>query len=87
MTYFVYAIISEEGHHYVGQTSDLFRRLFEHNNQLSHSTKHGRNWQIFLREEYSSRADAMKREKWLKSGIGRKWLCDNIPEWSPPKAE
>lgn len=51
MGYTVYIISSIEGYHYTGQTSNLERRLFEHNNQLSHSTKHGHNWrEIWLKQ-------------------------------------
>ncbi len=84
---YVYLLISDEGFHYIGQTPDLNRRLSEHNSHISHSTKHGNNWKIIYTEEFSSRSEAMKREKWLKSGIGRRWIIDNIPGWSPPKAE
>jgi putative endonuclease len=87
MNYYVYIIKSIEGFHYTGQTSDLEKRLFEHNHQLSHSTKHGHNWEIIFKEEYTTRSEAMKREKWLKSGAGRNWLVRNLPGWSPPRAE
>jgi predicted GIY-YIG superfamily endonuclease len=42
----VYILHSEEGHQYIGQTSEIARRLSEHNSHLSHSTKHGNNWKI-----------------------------------------
>jgi hypothetical protein len=29
----------------------------------------------------------MKMEKWLKTGIGRKWLDDTIGRAGPPKAD
>ena len=87
MPFFVYLLKSDEGYHYIGQTPDLNRRLIEHNSHLAHSTKHGHNWQIIYTEEYNTRSEAMKREKWLKSGIGREWVINNIPGWSPPPAE
>ena len=87
MKYFVYLLLSQEGYHYIGHTPDLDRRLSEHNSHTNHSTKHGNNWKIIYTEELSSRSEAMKREKWLKSGVGREWAKKNIKEWSPPKAE
>ncbi|MGB9772973.1 MAG: GIY-YIG nuclease family protein [Bacteroidota bacterium] len=87
MGFFVYILISAEGHRYIGHTSDITRRLYEHNSGLCHSTKHGHNWEVVHLEKFSSRAEAMNREKWLKSGIGRSWLQANIAGWSPPKAE
>ena len=79
--------MSEEGYHYTGQTPDLERRLAEHNSGLSKSTKHGKNWKYIHMEAFPTRSEAMKREKWLKSGIGREWIKRNIAGWSPPKAE
>ncbi len=87
MTYYVYLLKSEEGYHYIGQTPDLGRRLSEHNPHTTHSTKHGNNWRIIYTEEFASRSEAMKREKWLKSGVGREWIKNNVLGWSPPKVE
>jgi len=85
--FYIYIIRSEEGNHYTGHTLDLQRRLTAHNSGLSHSTKHGHNWKLIHTEVYITRAEAMKREKWLKSGVGREWIKKNIAGWSPPKAE
>jgi len=87
MNYYVYVIKSREGFYYKGHTPDLQKRLIEHNNGLCHSTKHGSNWQIIYKEEFQTRSETMKREKWLKSGIGREWFKRKITGWSPPKAE
>ena len=73
--YYVYIIKSEEGFIYTGQTDNPQRRLFEHNNHsLSRWTKKGNNWKIVHLEEFLTRAEAMKREKWLKTGKGREFL-------------
>jgi len=88
MPYYVYLIVSEEGHHYTGHTPDLKRRLAEHNAGLSHATKHGKQWRIvYTTEEFPTRKEAMKRERWLKSGVGREWIKNTIAGWSPPQAE
>lgn len=78
MKFTVYVIQSDEGHRYTGQTNDLERRLIEHNNGLSHSTKHGRNWKVIYSEEKSTHSEAIKFEKWLKTGVGREWLEGKI---------
>ena len=83
MSFYIYLIVSEEGYHYTGHTPDLQRRLAEHNSGLSHATKQGNNWRVVHTEEYATRGEAMKREKWLKSGVGRKWINDTIAGWSP----
>jgi putative endonuclease len=87
MKYYVYLIVSQEGYHYTGHTPEPFRRLAEHNAGLTHATKHGKKWRIIYTEEFRSRSEAMRREKWLKSGVGRAWTKKNIAGWSPPKAE
>ena len=79
MSYFVYVLISEStGRRYVGQTDDLNRRLAEHNspehNLAKFTTKHPGPWRLAHSEELSTRAEAMRRERWLKTGVGRRWL-------------
>ena len=72
---YVYVIMSAEGFRYIGITDDLDRRIMEHNDHsLSFWTKRGTNWKIVHVEDYPSPSEAMKREKWLKSGVGREFL-------------
>lgn len=72
----VYALYSVDFNKiYIGQTEDIQRRLFEHNNGLLSSyTKRYKPWQIVYTEEYSTRVEAMKREKQLKSQKGREFI-------------
>ena len=71
----VYALYSKSiDRLYIGQTSDLERRLFEHSNGLSRFTKRASDWKLIHNETFESRLEAMKREKQLKSGGGRKFL-------------
>ena len=75
MRYYVYVIKSLEGYYYTGSTEDLERRLSEHNNKSkSFWTKRGSNWEVIYCEEFESRQEAMKRERWMKSGHGKKLL-------------
>jgi len=69
--FFVYIIKSEEGFIYTGSTSDLEKRLFQHNNKLAGWTKRGNNWKVIHSEIFDSLSEARKREKWYKSGAGR----------------
>jgi len=87
MAYYTYVIISDEGYHYTGHTADLDLRVERHFMKTTHYTKRGKNWRIIYSKEFSSRAEAMKHEKWLKSGSGREWAKVNVAGWSPPKAE
>jgi putative endonuclease len=62
------------GNLYIGQTEDLPRRLTEHRTGLGRYTRRRGPWQLVYQEEYTTRSEAMKREKALKSGQGREWL-------------
>ncbi len=59
---------------YIGQTSDLNRRLSDHNSGKSTHTSRYIPWEIFYSEGFSSRSEAMKREKQLKSQKEREFI-------------
>jgi len=60
---------------YVGYSSDLLNRVKSHN-ELGNKgwTIKFRPWQIVHTEVFESKADAMKREKQLKTAAGREWI-------------
>ncbi len=77
--FYIYVLWSERiRKRYVGYTSDITKRIHEHNNGNSKFTKGGVPWKLVYSEELSSKAEATKREKYLKSGAGRKWLDENV---------
>lgn len=60
-------------------SSDIQRRILEHNNGEVFSTKGFRPWVlIFLEDCGTDRNHARQREKYWKSGIGKEQL-KNIP--------
>ncbi|OGF49251.1 MAG: hypothetical protein A2231_06325 [Candidatus Firestonebacteria bacterium RIFOXYA2_FULL_40_8] len=67
---------------YVGYTSDLKRRLLGHNGAFGISSKHTKRnsgpWKLIYKEEYSTKTEAIIREKFFKSGQGREWRKNNI---------
>ena len=70
----VYVLRGASGKRYVGITNDLPRRLREH---ASRNTKAGQmlgDFALIYSEEYPGYTAARHREKFLKSGQGRKWL-------------
>ena len=97
MPFWVYILESEStGKIYIGHTSDLERRLREHNETESGRRRYTRKqrgpWRFAYYEEFSSRPEAMAREKALKSGWGRKWIHENVfagplNRQSPPEAD
>ncbi len=67
----VYIIKSQKtGEYYVGQTNDLTDRLHRHNAGYEISTKAGVPWLLIHREEFTSRSDAVNREKEIKGYKG-----------------
>jgi restriction endonuclease S subunit/predicted GIY-YIG superfamily endonuclease len=77
--FFVYAIRCDNDSIYIGQTQDLQKRWKEHlAGQASDWTSQHKPLLIVHHEEYSSREEAVAREKWLKTGFGRKWIRREI---------
>jgi putative endonuclease len=82
MKYYVYIIKSYEGFRYTGFTEDLDKRLIEHNEKiLSFWTKRGTNWKLIYKEEFENKVEALKREKWFKTGVGRDFLKKNVSDY------
>jgi putative endonuclease len=66
---FVYMLRSmKNGALYVGSTDNVARRLREHNDGLSISTKRYAPWRYIYFEGYASPEDAYNRESQLKIG-------------------
>jgi len=64
---------------YIGFTSNLEQRFLSHNQlaKKGYTVKY-RPWVVIHTEEFSSKADAMKREKQLKSNRGREFIWELI---------
>ena len=73
---FTVYILHSEVHNkiYIGYTSDLSARLLSHN-ELSNKgwTKKFRPWKVIYTEKFDTVAEALSREKELKSANGRKF--------------
>ncbi len=85
----VYLIEGEpKGTWYIGYTTDLKRRLVEHNNHKNVSTSKESKWKLIYCETYVNKMDALGREKFLKSGSGwrfmKKQLSHFLTERSSP---
>lgn len=72
--YWVYCLHSREGLRYVGQTSDLQKRISEHNSGESKWTRRGNDWKLVYSEELETRSEAVRRERYFKTGVGREYL-------------
>ena len=73
--FIVYVLQSEkDGTYYTGYTTDINKRISQHNSGESKSTKNKRPYKLVYNEVYYTRSEAMKREKYLKTGKGREFL-------------
>jgi len=62
---------------YVGSTTDIQRRISEHNSGKHFFTKRYLPWVVVYSEEFSELSTARKREKYLKSVAGRRFIKFN----------
>lgn len=73
--YFVYAIHCHNDAIYIGQTSDLQKRWRQHCGGIAsdYTRRYGAN-RIVHYEWLRNKKQALRRERWLKTGFGRMWL-------------
>jgi len=76
----VYILYSEKyGKTYTGFTSDLINRMRSHNQFATKGfTYRYRPWTVAYLEWFSTKKEAMERERFLKSGQGREWVKDKL---------
>ncbi|MCB0482219.1 MAG: GIY-YIG nuclease family protein [Flavobacteriales bacterium] len=76
-TFFTYILYSKKlEKYYVGQSSDLFQRIENHNSGLSKFTKNGIPWTLIWSTELPSRQEALILEKKIKN-MGAKRFLEN----------
>ncbi len=79
--YWVYILYSPQfKKSYIGQTNNLDARIERHNAGQVTSTKRYKPWVIIHTEKFSTRSEAMKKETFLKSGMGREFIKTIIKE-------
>jgi len=76
----VYILYSEKfNKHYTGFTSNLIQRFKSHNTQGTKGyTVKFIPWKVIYVEFFTSKAEALKREKYLKTGVGREYIKNII---------
>ena len=73
--FYVYVLKSlKNGRLYTGSTNNLERRLLEHNSGQTRYTKYAGPFELIYKEVYNTNHEVVRREKFLKSGKGRKIL-------------
>ena len=72
----VYVLRSmKTGRYYVGSCQDLDDRIRRHNAGHSKATRHGIPWFLVKKESFSTRTEAVRRERYFKTGRGRDELA------------
>ncbi len=73
--FFIYILKSQVANKsYVGHTDDLDRRIKEHNSGKHFYTKRYLPWKIIYNEKFENADEARKREKYLKTTNGRRFM-------------
>ncbi len=77
--YYVYVIQSmKDKKLYIGYTNDLRRRFEEHNKGKVNITKNRKPFKLIYYEAFVEQQDATQREKFFKTGWGRRHLKQTL---------
>ena len=75
MVYTVYVLFSTKfTEHYTGYSSNHEERIKSHNVYGTDWTARHRPWKVIHTKVFDTKAEAMKYEKWLKTGVGRDFI-------------
>jgi putative endonuclease len=77
--FYVYVLISQKDNSwYIGYTANLKERIIQHNSGKTLTTSKKMPWKILYYEVAFDKQDAIAREKYLKSGMGRRYLKNRL---------
>lgn len=83
--YYVYVLQSKIGRKlYVGFSTDLQRRLREHQNKKVHTTARFGEIELIFYEAFKDEKDALRRESYLKTTQGKRALKLMLKEYFGP---
>ncbi|WP_265244110.1 GIY-YIG nuclease family protein [Muriicola sp. Z0-33] len=76
---FVYILFSDQrSRYYVGQTTDIDKRLKRHNLGRVPSTKYGVPWKLVLQISVSNKTEALILERKIKKRGAKRYLDDHL---------
>ena len=82
MFHYVYVLLSLRDYgFYTGYSTNLKTRLKDHNSGKNISTKNRRPLRLIYFEGYLDETDAKKREQFLKSGSGKKYIKKQLSNY------
>lgn len=80
--FYTYVLESiKDGNRYIGFTKDLKKRLDFHNRGLIKSTSSRVNFKLIYFEACINIKDAISREKYFKTGFGRRFLRNRLKNY------
>ena len=80
--YYTYILYSQKDKKlYIGYSTDLIKRIKEHQNGMATATKNRRPLTLIYYEACLNETDALSREKSLKTGYGRKYLKNRLSNY------
>jgi putative endonuclease len=81
MEFYVYIVKSQaDSSYYIGYSANLDDRLRKHNEANTGYTSRKRPWALVYWEQYESKREAMKRERFLKNQKSREFIERLIEE-------
>lgn len=82
MTHYVYILKSEKDHNwYTGCTSDLKKRLMQHNSSKRFPMRFRTPFKLIYYEACLNSKDAYAREKYLKTGMGKRFIRNRLKNY------
>ena len=86
--FYVYVLRSAKtGRRYVGSCEHLDDRVRRHNAGEAKAARHGIPWKLVHTESFLTRREAMKKERYYKTGRGRDELYRLLPGSPSPKGQ
>ena len=76
--FYTYVLRNNDNFMYTGFTYDLRKRFKEHNDKSSAYTKYRGPYKLIYNEACLDEGDARQREKYLKSGIGKRFIKNRL---------
>ena len=84
--YYTYVLLSKkDGEFYIGFTNNMVGRLIEHKSGSVKSTKYRLPLILAYFECCVNKFDAIKRERYLKSGMGRRYIKNRLRNYLKEK--
>jgi putative endonuclease len=74
MKYTVYVLMDKHGKLYKGMTLNLRKRMYDHKSHHTRTTSRMDGPEVVYQENYDNFDEARKRELYLKSAAGRRFL-------------